>query len=184
MEADAEHRLIFLSLARRRIHTELKANPGLDAPELSKRLRLPPAKVRAHLELMAEALAVEASPGTPTTYTALPATPSLELSQLLLKSLPARELVQYLVAHPGQHLGEAAKGMGAPRSRYWRVIDVLVENGLIRRQRNIRQRLLFPTALAKAAVGSLRAEDLDELIERKGRRRPRQPVESQHIQPI
>lgn len=172
------HRLIFLSLARRRIHAELRANPRLDSQELSHRLRLPPAKVRAHLELMREAHAVEVHPGTPRTFSALPAAPSLELAHLLLTSLPARELVQYLVDHPGQHLGQAAKALDAPRSRYWRVVEVLVENGLLRRQRNVRQRLLFPTPLSRKAVESLRRDDLDRMILRKGRRRAKADPEA------
>jgi len=176
MQGEAERRLIFLSLARRRIHNELKANPGLTARELSRRLRLPPAKVESHLGLMMEAHAVERGTGNPVTYTALPAAPSLELANLLLRSLPARELVKHIVEHPGQHLGQAAKELGAPRSRYWRVVDVLVENGLLRRQRNVRQRLLFPTALARLAADSLREEDLALMIQRKSRRRPKAPA--------
>lgn len=77
---------------------------------------------------------------------------SLAEAAWVLHSVPARELMQHILRHPGQHLGEAALAIGAPRSRYWRVIKRMEAAGLVRVKLRVKARLLYPTALAKPAL--------------------------------
>lgn len=73
----------------------------------------------------------------------------------VVHSVPARELIEHLLAHPRQHLGQAAAAIGAPRARYWRVVPVLQRMRLVKVVPNGRKHLLVATPLAEQALRAL-----------------------------
>lgn len=89
----------------------------------------------------------------------------------VLYSVPARELMEHLLRHPGQHLGEAAAAIGAPRSRYWRAIGSMEQAGLLRSRLRVKARLLYPTPLARNVFRLTGAREWARLRAMRTRRR-------------
>lgn len=123
-------------------------------PELAQRVGLTPSGVRWHVHKLQQAgLVAPISEGSAARFRRIE-TPETALARAsrVLQSVPARELMRHLIARPGQHLGEAAAALEAPRSRYWRVVRDLEAAGLVHVRIRVKARLLHPTPLAHQAM--------------------------------
>jgi DNA-binding transcriptional ArsR family regulator len=88
----------------------------------------------------------------------------------VVHSIPARELIEHLVAHPRQHLGQAAAAMGAPRARSWRVVPDLQRMRLVKVTTQGRKHLLVATPLAEQALRALPGRRWAAIKKRRTRR--------------
>jgi DNA-binding MarR family transcriptional regulator len=136
-----------------------------DAPriaELARRAGLKPSSVRWHLHKMQRAGLVAEEQVDGKRYR-VASTPESRLATAItmLTSLPARELLAQIERTPGLHLQQLADALQAPRSRYWRIVQALEAQGLVRPAMQRRARLLFATELGLQALQAVRLGGID-----------------------
>ncbi|MHB1260147.1 MAG: helix-turn-helix domain-containing protein [Thermoplasmatota archaeon] len=162
---------LLLNKTRAGIHRQLGRGPHT-LSALARSLGLTNSTVLWHLAKLESAGLVQTDRGlsapqyrqTPQSSTSLPE------ATRLLHSVPARELVEYLRLHPGQHLGQAASGIGAPRTRYWRVVPTLQAARLVKVVERGRRHLLFATPLAEQALRAVSQRQWASVRKRRTRR--------------
>lgn len=145
---------LLLLPARARLYGLLSATSWRSLTDLARALGLRTSSVLWHLKKLKRAGLVEQeSQAHPARYRRVRGTDSdLAEAAWVLHSVPARELMQHIIRHPGQHLAQAAQALGAPRSRYWRVIKRMETAGLVRFNLRVKAHLLYPTPLALPAL--------------------------------
>lgn len=168
---------ILLQATRARLFYTLRSSPGLRLKELGSSVNAPTSTLLWHLGKLRSAglVSVRKTPRGPTYELAQSTETRLAEAVRILQSVPARELVLELLRRPGQHLGQAAKSIGAPRSRYWRSIGQLEVAGLVQARRpnpTQRRRVLYPTDLANAAAKTMNQREWAILRANLTRRQP------------
>lgn len=164
---------LLLQPTRARIYQELGPSP-LNASSLARALNQTSSSITWHLRKLEAAGLVERlkDANAPLFKRVSGGDAVMAEAIRVLHSVPARELMLHVMRNPGQHLGQAAAAMGAPRSRYWRSIGQLERARLILTRTRGRARLLFPAPLAAAALRAAKRRDWLELKARRTRRHP------------
>ena len=161
---------LLINETRARIHRQL-ANGPQTLTALARSLGLTNSTVLWHLGKLVPAglVLVDRAQRAPLYHAPRMGT-SLPEAIRVVHSVPARELIEHLVAHPGQHLGQAAAAMGAPRARYWRVVPVLQRMRLVKVATQGRRHLLVATPLAEQALRALPGRRWAAIKKRRTRR--------------
>lgn len=167
---------VLLHPVRGRLNRVLaESGDAMTLAQLASRLSLTNSTLLWHLLKLTSAGLAKAVAGPPTRYVSVKGKEQVLAEAVqAMDSVPARELIDHLRSHPGRHLGEAAAAMGAPRSRYWRVVPQLERAGLLRVVLRGRQRLLHATPLAEQARRSLSGRKW-RLVKARRTRRPGAP---------
>ncbi|MFA5943446.1 MAG: helix-turn-helix domain-containing protein [Candidatus Thermoplasmatota archaeon] len=156
MSGRVEDCRLLLQPTRARVYQVLESSP-MGLTEIARQTSQPKSTLLHHLQKLIAGGLVELQPGSnpPRYRRANNGGALLAKATRVLHSVPARELMQHVLRRPGQHLGEAASALGAPRSRYWRVMPHLEAAGLIRVTVREKARLLFPTQLVVPALRTM-----------------------------
>lgn len=147
---------LLINETRARIHRQLALRPQT-LTALARAVRLANSTVLWHLGKLIRAglVHVDRDHRMPLYRQAKQLGTSLPEAIRVVHSVPARELVEHLMAHPRQHLGQAAAALGAPRARYWRVVPELQRLRLVKVVPKGRRHLLMVTPLAEQALRAL-----------------------------
>lgn len=167
MPSPLEAHEVLLNPIRHRIYAALAQSKSI--PELAREVDATPSTIRWHVTKLVAASVAEFDQSQALVRRRQTPSAEIALGTAVLHSIPARELLQHLLVHPWEHLGQAALHLKAPRSRYWRAVHAMEDAGLLSVRIRVKARLLAPSALALEIVRKLPLKRLDR--EQAGRQR-------------